>query len=176
LDAAVDVEVSFTDGESALAFGASVFRCALAPDDESRPFRLDLRVDPASAGAIEAAAVRARVEARRPRRSPRRAVSLLVSVTAGNVSAPGSVEDLSVGGARLVADLGRPLVPGEPVVVEFLDRALRARTRPQRAEVRWVAPGDATCAFGVRFAALDASTREVIAVQVGAPARNAAGA
>jgi hypothetical protein len=166
--AGVDVEIRFADGTQAASLEGTVRWCHHAPLVARVPYLAGVTLNPICAEEVarvagSAAASGKHSASRGPRSHPRSPASLLVSITAGNVAIPGRIEDLSPAGARVAADLPRPLREGEEVTVEFLDARLRMRTHPFRAIVRWCDP---VGRFGLSFVQLDPATEEAVAREV----------
>jgi hypothetical protein len=161
----VDVHLTFSDRTPAASLSGKVRWCHRAPLAARVPFLAGVALDAGSAPEVRRVAGVALNRQQNPRTHARRPASLVVSVSARGVSAAGRIADLSYGGARIVADLGRRLQQGEEIVVEFLDHRLRRFAHPFRAKVRWFDPTHLR-GFGVQFEALDPLTTEAIAREV----------
>jgi hypothetical protein len=163
---ALDVGLSFSDGTDSVNFRGIVKWCRNAPPGSHVPFLVGVGLDlPTTLVARRVASGNAK-RARRPRKHDRYDTSILIGVNTGNSAGPGRIEDLSLSGARIVADLDPLPERGATVTLEFVEARLRLKTRPLKAKVMWVSTGPGANSFGVQFASMDLATREVIQREV----------
>lgn len=158
---AVVVGASFADGTSPITFTGAVIECRRAKLARTS-YLVVVEVAEATADALRRVAVRGPEPSNR-RHKRRRETSILVIVEMGATRAAGRIVDLSPEGARVIADLEWPPVPGTAVALEFLDPTLRFMTRAFRATVRWSDASHGGRGFGVQFEQMDPLTRGVIA-------------
>jgi hypothetical protein len=162
----VDVGMNFSDGAPPLTFAGTVAWCRRMPESAHIPYAVAVWVNAETSTLLKRIASGTLALQKLPRRHERHNTSMLVTVKAGQMQGPGRLVDLSLSGARIIADMETLPQRGSPVAVEFLEPMMRYKTRPIRSTVRWVDPRPEGRGFGVQFEYMDMATAEVVRREV----------
>jgi hypothetical protein len=163
---AVDLGLSFSDGTASVTLKGVVRWNKPAPPSAKVPFLVGVGLDFPTTLIARRIASGGAQRAKRPRRFDRFDTSILVGVQSPHAAGPGRIEDISLGGAKVLADLEPLPQRGEIVIIEFVEARLRLKGKPIRGRVMWVASGPGSQSFGVQFEEVDPQTRDVIQREV----------